>query len=359
MTSLATYPFTSFARGGWGAAAPRHAIESIFVWLDLKSLITTTKVCKEWHAAVGTMAPGSYTVYTNVYFPVMSAIGKHITRLVSWLIYVSLEYIEVLALVAPRITFMILTFNSRRPEFTSILIRFQRLEELALYAIDGRWITLTPLTRITSLKKLTVVSADMDPTDDQVSEIRALGHLDTFKMPACLNTPERLQRILVEPHTLRWKEVSSIHTTDVANLFSALPSLTVLRGNDYVFLPRLMASLPVLQKLCVWGTGMLGRALQECRALTELRVCLEFSPTLEWANQPSLRTTLHTLVICRSWQGFKLQPEQLRYIFTLQSLCSLVLEKEAFTPELDDSRELSMLRPPSATMPRLQSLLLR
>jgi hypothetical protein len=372
MASIAPYHFTSFARGGWGAAAPRHMIESILVWSDLHTLIAATKVCTEWRGAVKTMARGHCSLRTCVQsctlLPTQGAIGKHITdaNVSSNFLRISpTRYIEMLTTVAPFITYMNLSFDDADAHgIMNALARMQYLTDLTLCMSQLQLMCLEPLIRSQSLKNVCVYGIWLNDSekhmiDCEIDIIRALGHLEVFVMPRQYFIKDNVQRILAQPHTIAWNIINRIQSVDIISLLPALPSLTELYTLSRILVPSVMASLPALTTLICTGTDGLDHALDNCRNLTRLQIILEKTSTLEWANTPSLQKSLQILSLLYFEDGLEIDPVQLRHLGHLKNLCTLEINTRAFAENIKWSNDLIALRPPSALLPKLQTLLLK
>jgi hypothetical protein len=240
------------------------------------------------------------------------------------------------------------------------LTGFHHLTDLYIYFDGCSSVCLAPLTRIPTLRKLRIPlwAPSYRMTDNDIATVRALGHLELFYMFENYFTVDNLQRIFATPHTLEWQSMNRIESVVVARLLPALPSLTQLAGPSHVFPADVMGALPHLTTLIMTGTNMLDRALSNCHNLTCLKIVLDDASTLEWACTPSLRTSLRTLKLIRFREGFRMDHTQLRHLFHLTHLNTLTLDADAFAATLMESPELAALRPPSAALQKLQSLII-
>jgi hypothetical protein len=241
-------------------------------WLDVQSLIAATKVCKEWHAAVTTMAPGYLSIEELMEKPVVCAIGRHITTFTSSLVF-TYDDIEALVNVAPRITHAVVYFHGSSTLHVNAVARLKNLTSLHMSSYSNDWIGLAPLAACPSLTALEIdTRIYWNISEVMIGEIRALGHLHTFAMSCIFANPINMRRIVAIPHTLAWKNIGWIDNIDSAEMLVALPSLTTLHGYPYAFSPSVLASLPLLHSLCVQGTCGLTLLLSGENTLKELIV---------------------------------------------------------------------------------------
>jgi hypothetical protein len=267
--------------------------------------------------------------------------------------------------VAPFLTSMDVSCDDAEAHgIINALAQMQCLSDLTLHISELKLICLEPLIRSQSLKDVCVYGSwwndsEKHMIDCEIDIIRAFGHLEVFVIPREYFTKDNVQRILAQPHTISWHIINRIQSVDIVSLLPALPSHTQLYASSRILVPSVMASLSSLTTLICVGTDQLDRALDNCRNLTRLQVVLEKTSTLEWANTPSLQKSLQTLSLLYFDDGLELDPVQLRHLGHLKNLCTLEIYTQAFAENIKWSEDLIALRPPSALLPKLQSLILK
>jgi hypothetical protein len=343
------YPFPSFVRGGWGAAAPRCVTESILVWLGLKDIIAATKVCREWRAAVCSMSAQSFEVEWIKTCPVPCALMKHITA------YDGRDlFIKQLAALAPRLSRVRITFGQTQTgHVLEVVARMPCLTHLSIYAYAMPWISLVPLVGCTTLKVLNIegyIRADL--TDEEIAHVRSFGHLDTMCLKSFGHNMHNTIRILVRPHTLAWKDIGPLYHLDSIDFLRALPSLTTLRTQSDLVSSDLLTALPHLTRLYVYGSHGLRNAFSGHVSLTELIV--DDPDDLVWATAPALRTSLVTLTLSPLWRRHMVPTSDIRHLTNLQHLRTLTVSRDLFDENPLCIVDYSLLQVPCAAMPALE-----
>jgi hypothetical protein len=321
--------------------------------LDLQSLIAATKVCTEWHGAVATMAPGHFTIHDYSVLPIHCAIGKHF-RTLDFFAQTPLDTLAAFIAIAPRLTTVQVCIRESHG-CMNICASLSHLTHLVITSFASEWIHLSPLTSCRLLKRLRIdvlaESKTDDLTDDQVQEVRALGHLDSFEHSALAMNTENLRRVLTTPHSLHWQNIGFILKPESVSFLPALPSLTRLYGSCVSFSHTVLAMFPHLTCLEVIGNDGLSDALDGCHSLNELIVHLPDS--LQWAHHPMLRSTLRTLTLKAGWCAY-IAPEHLTHLAHLTTLNHLTVYNIIFEKDIRNTPEFAALQ----MMPTLKTITL-
>ena len=392
----------------------RHALESVFAFLDLRGLAAALRVSHGWQAAVGSMRRMELAVDGP---PILrmaeSTMGRHVSAISAvWLTA------ETLSLLAGRMTHLgDLNCDLRLPQVAAPLAFPAALRVLHVVLCDlpdaaDINAAMTAIAQLVLLEELNITVHMMDPrlsfgplislpllrrldvcwlsptdalSDAQVDQLRALLQLQELNVPAL--TP-LLRRLLRQPHDLQWQELSLPHPLDdeAAALLPQLPSLTDIDCLAACSRFDWLCGLPNLRHVhlafnstakAAGFADSLVAGLQHCANIEILRLdtygCVDLTAT-------QLAELLPRLPLLRdlSLQGLsidslsflslppltnqlsrldlygcrRLPLSELRHVHALGGLKTLELFS-SFVAPLDDHAQ-SLLEPPSALMPQLE-----
>jgi hypothetical protein len=347
----------------------RHALESIFGWLNQRELVAALQVSKSWLAAVKSMASLQLTVVrpsAPLRVLARSAMGRHVTQLgEDWSVTVTADLLSVVARLMPhlrglscylerqwmptegpltfppglRVLHLEICGAPASAEVNATLTAIRRLpllESLTVYLPSfAEQLSFAPLASMPLLRHLRIVPSrhDVECSNAQVAELRGLPllrELDVWPMPASL-----LRRLLAQPHELQWQRITPPNPLDdeVAALLPLLPSLTVLNES----LPRVTCSrfyflrqLPQLTRVVLNESSATGRieslvaGLQRCGRIEVLGLGFK-SLTATHLNELLPRLPrLHTLSLGFAditTLSFLAHPPMTRQLVVLQLSC--------------------------------------
>jgi hypothetical protein len=239
----------------------RHALESVFAFLNQGELAVALQVSRGWLAAAQSMASLQLEVgppSASVSVVAASAMGRHVAVLGHDYERVSLDTdaLSVVARLMPHLRGLFcvlgppppgeplsfpaslreLEIDQRGPvsaaELNDTLTavgRLSRLESLLIMlpARTDPQISFAPLAALPQLRILRIYwSADGSLSDAHLDELRAMPRL--HRLTVSKMNPETLRRLLRQPHDLQWKDISlpKLLDDDTAALLPQLPSLT-------------------------------------------------------------------------------------------------------------------------------------
>ena len=247
----------------------RHALESIFGWLNQRELATALQVSKSWLAAAKSMGSLQLTVTWSsspMCVVAVSAMGHHVTQigsigmrmpLTTDSIFIAAQHMPQLRGLSCQVELPsqgLLTFppglrllhlgisdvmyNPTAANLNAVLKVISRLPVLerlflALPSLNEQ-LSFAPLASLPELRQLNIAQPDdnhapaTELSDAQVAELRAmprLHRLEVWPMPTSL-----LRRLLAQPHDLQWQKiiVPDPLSDEAAALLPQLPSLTSL-----------------------------------------------------------------------------------------------------------------------------------
>ena len=244
----------------------RHALESVFAFLDQTELVLALRVSRGWLAAVKSMARLRLTVgkpAAPLRVVCKSAMGRHVFVLGGEVndqrVPLSADSLFILAdrmgqlvelncelappppaepLIFPaklrrlRIIFPHTTDAAQINTVIAAVGRLLLLEELGVTQLRmDPLLSFAPLAALPLLRHLDIraLSGPDEFSDAQVDQLRALPKLQQIDVP--MTTP-LLRRLLRQPHQLQWQQISLPDWLDdeAAALLPQLPSLTALTG---------------------------------------------------------------------------------------------------------------------------------
>jgi len=297
----------------------RHALESIFAFLNQRELVKALQVSKGWLAAVELMASLELTVeQTSAPLRVMaqSAMGCHVAVLGKWGRHVSVTADSLFIgarhmaqlrelscelhltpsegpLTFPPALQTLSLHVHGTPAAADICAairaigRLSLLESLSVHlqSFDGQ-LSFGPLASMPLLRHLAIfqMRGGVELSDAQVDQLRALPllqRLDVQPMPTSL-----LRRLLEQPHNLQWQEITLPDPLDdeAAALLPQLPSLTALDKSNFAVTCSRFNFLRQMPKLSFVILGLsepsaparmesLIGGLQHCSQIEDLALC--------------------------------------------------------------------------------------
>ena len=316
----------------------KHALESIFAFLDLKGLSRVLAVSRLWSSAVSSMRAIDGSCSTpallglcasrlarhvvalgSVHRPVHAssdtfyAVSKRLRRLSS--LYCEQQYPMGLPLLFPP-TLTQLHLNSCASSVVAEVARISSLRSLTLH-VGSRETSLAPLVGLSQLQELELPEFDEWHLDsDQIEDLRELPHLTAVKF--LLNEKE-LPKLLRSPHELEWQRLHLFKpSTTAAELLASLPSVTHLLAADaedlqFVQHAPNLRSLELTKYLQHWtplsDPEELIAGVSPCAQLTSLRIskrpfnssCMRAIVSLmPMLSKLQLSLTMHFLIIVES-----------------------------------------------------------
>ena len=392
----------------------RHALESIFAFLELSELAAALRVSRDWLAAVGLMRRLQLEVRRPAAAALVemtrSLMGRHVSSL--WAVRLDTDALAVLAdrMAHLRCLHYVLQLplsgrplifpaNLRRLQIhmagpagaadisaaLGAIGRLSLLEELTVWPLGHTaQLSFAPLAGLPRLRSLSVWPPKdaREFSDAQVDELRALPRLQQLNVHPTLPL---LRRLLRQPHNLQWQNISlpDLLNDEAAALLPQLPTLTVIERSTSCSRFDWLARLPNLRDVRLsfeWPKDAAARAdslvaglrcctkieileLSDCADLTADRLAnlLPRLPQLRELRLHCLRVDSLSFLAqppltsqlrrLELWHCLWLPPGELRHVHSLRGLTKLELV-HSFTAPLD-SAELALLEPPSAVMPRL------
>ena len=401
-----------------GARLHRHALESILAFSDLNTLTAALRVSKEWLDAVGSMGRLGFTAECRtalIESVSASAMARHVGDLeVVVNVRMSADEAESVAVNMPHLRrlqcwvpqlpadgpllfpaglrelVLLVDDSASAAEINTAIAGAGRLEQLDTLNLRLRsrdsLISFAPLAALLRLRAFSIDgAADVDFSDAQVAELRALPRLHTVRIDRL--TIGDLRRLLRRPHDLQWQHVALMSRVDeeTGALLTQLPSLTRIR--EFMGCERFewMSGLPNLTDVDFWldaSPAAEGRAaslvagLAHCAAVTRLALAgatdltaahfAELLPrlprlqslvlthldvdSLGFLSQAPLTSQLSSLVLSGCTE---LPLSELSHVHSLRGLKLLSLF-ESFTAPMD-AHSLSLFEPPSSVLPLLES----
>ena len=265
----------------------RHALESVFGFLDLKELSHVLSVSHSWAAAVRSMKSIGAAVTSkrvSSWMIAASPLASHVRhfRSDSWKTEVSIWDLFVLS--CPPIALLSLQCAvdlSEPPSclflgasLKSLALLFKGIADIASVVNDAivtisqlpvlEWLVLrlpsffpavnfAPLAVAPQLRALRCQAADYSqPSRPQLDQLRMMPHLSTMDVVNLSGVG--LIHLLRVPHSMQWQEIQRVNTIDgdVAAALSALPTLT--DWPQLVAVARLssLPSLACAASCCTW-----------------------------------------------------------------------------------------------------------
>ena len=261
--------------------------------------------------------------------------------------------------------------------------RLPLLESLTILlpALDPQ-VSFVPLAALSRLRVLDIHSEDAETklSDAQENELRALPQLQALLLP--LMTIDSLRRLLRQPHTLQWQQISFPNPVDdeFAALLPQLPSFTNLHAIASCTHFEWLRGMANLRHVSLWmdsadcGSSLAAGleccsnieilSLEECPDLTSAHLTdllprlprlrsLELShlsiDSLSFVAEPPLTDRLSSLCLENCAQ---LPLVELRHVHALRGLKTLRLHC-SFTARMDDYSQ-SLYEPPSLLLPQLE-----
>jgi len=262
----------------------RHAIESILIFSDLRGLAVASSICKDWNAAIKTMAPINGACEETVACP-RGAMTRHV---------------QTIHMLSPRETgisalqlrMMCGTFTRLR----EVNVNLSGTSKESQSALDCVAKTITNLTHLAinfqtfdtySLSALVVRAPNLrhlrlngvTGETQMILDLRALPALHTCSVLPCMNFSAFMNEVLRTPHTLGWKSIGHIDQYAIPAILSSLPTLTYIEID-----PSFLRTVPfsALPRLCRVDVCYLYSSidsfslepLRACRSLETLSISL-------------------------------------------------------------------------------------
>jgi hypothetical protein len=242
-------------------------------------------------------------------------------------------------------------------------------------------VSLAPLATLPRFRHLYLSTYFSEPLNDvQVFEIRALDTLHSCRLSFKRNVIENMSKILATPHSLQWQDVGFVDCDEHVLLLSTLPHFKKLKTTSSTLSRIRPGIFPCIETLhLIMNSTHFLTTLGEYRHVTELfiecaefgvgtmlndmprlkRLTLEMPPSLSWAHNSPLSSSLESLSLHGHRYGRKINTRELESLLSLKSLRELIIDQCSFHPYVRTSSSFAILQPPCDALPHLKNVTVR